>query len=215
MEETRVVTFAELREAGIPAEFFTTSLQTFGGGGRPKEEAGRFVGLFQEEPEASVGQHIYFKGGLLAQTRLLGATMVKAVLSFGLAAKFVSPMSMMSEVFGNVTASEFSPNDLVVSHYEEVDLCVFDLVELNGSSKEWRWNILNRVILRRVEEGRSTAILSHLDPISLDVNKPSLADYLGQRLGTAIADLFKIVRCGDAKGYREKLKRNLEGANHG
>lgn len=213
MEEARVVTFAELREAGIPAEFYTASLQSFSGGVKAKKAAGDFVGLFQKEPEASVGQHIYFKGGLLAQTRLLGATMVKAVLSFGLTAKFVSPMSMMSDVFGNVTASEFVPNDMVVKHYEDVDLVVFDLIEITGSTKDWRWNVLDRVVLRRIEDGRSTAILSHLDPVALEHAKPSLADYMGQRIGTAIADLFKIVKCPDAKGYRDRLVKNMEGSN--
>ena len=213
MEEARVVTFAELREAGIPAEFYTTSLQSFSGGQRPKKAAGDFVGLLQKEPEASIGQHLFLKGGLLAQTRLLGATMVKAVLSFGLTGKFISPMSMLSEIFGNVNPTEFLVNETVLEHYEGVDLVVFDLVEVRGNTKDWRWNIVEKVLLRRVEEGRSTVILSHLDPVAIEHAKPSLADFLGQRLGTAIADLFKIVKCPDAKDYRDRLVKNLEGSN--
>ena len=212
MEEVRVVTFAELREAGIPAEFYGASLQTFSGPARVSKAAGDFVGLFQKEPEASVGQHVYFQGGLLSQTRLIGATMVKGVLSFGLTAKFVSPMSMLTEVFGSVRPAEYKPNDLVVSHYEDVDLVVFDLVDV-GDAKDWRWIILQKVILRRVEEGRPTSILSHLPPMVMGQAKPSLSDCVGERLGVAIADLFKIVRCGDSKGYRDKLVKNLEGSN--
>lgn len=212
MEEAKTVTFAELREAGIPAEFYTPSLPAFSGPPKAAGKVGRFVGLFQKDPVEAVGQHIYLQGGLLAQTRLLGATMVKAVLAMDMTAKFISPMSMLTEVFGSVRPSEFTPNDLVVSHYEEVDLAVFDLVEV-ADAKDWRWHILQKVILRRIEDGRSTVILSHLPPMTLGTGGSSLADLVGERLGVTIADLFQIVKCGDAKGYREKLVANLGGSN--
>lgn len=189
-----------IQNAKLPGRYAHKTFDTYAPTNMTQGNAWNAAKRFVEEfTPGQPGLMFYGECGV-GKTHLMVATLRRLVLTQSARVRFVEFVHLLADLRAGFGAGK-NPHDLMAPLVNVPVLAVDELGK--GRSTEWALGVLDELISKRYNAGRTTLFTSNYYPKNKE-NRPSLIDRVGERIYSRLQEMCTLHRI-TGEDYRRRL----------